>query len=111
MPCSFVQSEDREDRRSNDDILVATAYIFYIIFINNYYKCKVEHPCTEMVANVNLPAAQLMIAMGIPLHRIKSIRSLWGQNEASDSLIDFHTLPRPIPSGMPECKMELVLIL
>ena len=27
-----------------------------------------------MVANVNLPAAQLMIAMGIPLHRIKAIR-------------------------------------
>jgi biotin carboxylase len=22
---------------------------------------QVEHPCTEMVANVNLPAAQLMI--------------------------------------------------
>jgi biotin carboxylase len=61
---------------------------------------KVEHPCTEMVANVNLPAAQLMIAMGIPLHRIKSIRSLYGQNESLDTVIDFATVvPRPVPSG------------
>ena len=32
-------------------------------------RLQVEHPCTEMVANVNLPAAQLMVAFGIPLHR------------------------------------------
>jgi biotin carboxylase len=53
-----------------------------------------------MVANVNLPAAQLMIAMGIPLHRIKSIRSLYGHNESLDTVIDFATVvPRPVPSG------------
>ena len=32
-------------------------------------RLQVEHPCTEMVANFNLPAAQLMVAMGIPLYR------------------------------------------
>ena len=53
-----------------------------------------------MVANVNLPAAQLMIAMGIPLHRIKSIRSLYGQCESLDTAIDFaNVVPRPVPSG------------
>jgi hypothetical protein len=31
-----------------------------------------------MVTNVNLPAAQLQIAMGIPLHRIGDIRVLYG---------------------------------
>ena len=53
------------------------------MYICLYSSCylKVEHPCTEMVANVNLPAAQLMIAMGIPLHRIKSIRYVRSESE------------------------------
>jgi acetyl-CoA carboxylase/biotin carboxylase 1 len=39
---------------------------------------QVEHPCTEMVSGVNLPAAQLQIAMGIPLHRMPEIRLFYG---------------------------------
>eukprot|EP00095_Tigriopus_kingsejongensis_P004246 maker-scaffold711_size108467-snap-gene-0.33 protein:Tk04246 transcript:maker-scaffold711_size108467-snap-gene-0.33-mRNA-1 annotation:"hypothetical protein DAPPUDRAFT_222043" len=63
-------------------------------------RLQVEHPCTEMVANVNLPAAQLMVAMGIPLHRMKSIRQLYGQDTSSIELIDFKEpkIP-PKPSG------------
>lgn len=37
-------------------------------------RLQVEHPCTEMISNINLPAAQLMVAMGIPLHKMKAIR-------------------------------------
>ena len=53
-----------------------------------------------MVANVNLPASQLMVAMGIPLHRIKSIRQLYGEDIRGTSRIDFKK-PRipPKPSG------------
>lgn len=41
-------------------------------------RLQVEHPCTEMITGVNLPAAQLQVAMGIPLHRITDIRYLYG---------------------------------
>lgn len=34
-------------------------------------RLQVEHPCTEMITDVNLPACQLQIAMGLSLHRIK----------------------------------------
>ncbi|XP_077570345.1 acetyl-CoA carboxylase-like [Stigmatopora nigra] len=52
-------------------------------------RLQVEHPCTEMIGDVNLPAAQLQIAMGIPLHRIKDIRLLYGETAWGDSIINF----------------------
>ncbi|XP_043967456.1 acetyl-CoA carboxylase isoform X2 [Gambusia affinis] len=60
-------------------------------------RLQVEHPCTEMIGDVNLPAAQLQIAMGIPLHRIKDIRVLYGESPWGDSIINFET-PDCIPN-------------
>ena len=63
-------------------------------------RLQVEHPCTEMVANVNLPAAQLMVAMGVPLHGITAIRQLYGEDPLGDSKIDFkYPNTPPEPSG------------
>lgn len=56
-----------------------------------------EHPCTEMVADVNLPACQLQVAMGIPLHRIKDIRYLYGEEPWGNTAIDFYE-PRHVPN-------------
>ncbi|KAM9281257.1 acetyl-CoA carboxylase 2 isoform 2-T2 [Morus bassanus] len=63
-------------------------------------RLQVEHPCTEMIADVNLPAAQLQIAMGIPLHRIKDIRLLYGESPWGDTPICFHSPTNtPVPRG------------
>ncbi|XP_056313479.1 acetyl-CoA carboxylase isoform X2 [Danio aesculapii] len=59
-------------------------------------RLQVEHPCTEMIADVNLPAAQLQIAMGIPLYRIKDIRVLFGEAPWGDTTINFES-PECIP--------------
>ena len=58
-------------------------------------RLQVEHPCTEMVSDVNLPAAQLQVAMGIPLYRIKSIRTLYRLNPWDSTPIDFDNTPHP----------------
>jgi acetyl-CoA carboxylase/biotin carboxylase 1 len=42
-----------------------------------------------MVSGVNLPAAQLQVSMGIPLHRIRHIRQLYGVAHNAASEIDF----------------------
>jgi acetyl-CoA carboxylase/biotin carboxylase 1 len=57
-------------------------------------RLQVEHPCTEMVSRVNLPAAQLQVAMGIPLHRIADIRALYGRDPHSHEPIDFDSTPQ-----------------
>lgn len=48
-----------------------------------------------MVSDVNLPAAQLQVAMGIPLYRIKSIRTLYRLNPWDNIPIDFDNPPNP----------------
>ena len=65
-----------------------TVSITYLptLIVNSFYflelnpRLQVEHPCTEMVSNINLPASQLMIAMGIPLHRLKSVRQMYRED-------------------------------
>ncbi|KAI6219616.1 hypothetical protein M3Y99_01645200 [Aphelenchoides fujianensis] len=49
---------------------------YYFLELNP--RLQVEHPCTEMISNINIPAVQLQVAMGIPLHRIVDIRLFYG---------------------------------
>jgi len=70
-------------------------------------RLQVEHPTTEMVSGCNIPAVQLQIAMGVPLHRIRDIRTLYGMDPHGITEIDFdgsnpdsvNTQRKPTPKG------------
>lgn len=78
---------------------------FFFLELNP--RLQVEHPTTEMVSGCNIPSIQLQIAMGIPLHRIRDIRTLYGLDPHGATEIDFdgenpesaNTQRKPRPKG------------
>lgn len=69
-------------------------------------RLQVEHPVTEAITGVNIPAVQLQIAMGVALGRIDDVRAFFGlpvgggaDDERCGEEIDFDALT-PLP---PKC--------
>ena len=58
-----------------------------------------EHPVTEWISNVNIPACQLAIGMGVPLHRIPDLRRMYGRDPEGSDAIDFEGPGRVAPLG------------
>ena len=52
-------------------------------------RLQVEHPVTEGITGVNMPATQLQVAMGIPLHRMPDVRRFYGRDVDGTDTIDF----------------------
>ena len=70
---------------------------FYFLELNP--RIQVEHPVSEMISGVNLPAALLCVGMGIHLDRIPEVRVFYGEEPYGTTPIDF-TARQSLP---PKC--------
>ncbi|KAL5714796.1 acetyl-coenzyme-A carboxylase [Ranunculus cassubicifolius] len=66
----------------------ATVEYLYSMDTGEYFflelnpRLQVEHPVTEWITEVNLPAAQVAVGMGIPLWQIPEIRRFYGMDNS-----------------------------
>ncbi|TXG52858.1 hypothetical protein EZV62_022027 [Acer yangbiense] len=86
-PLETVKKLEQAARRlakSVNYVGAATVEYLYSMDTGEYYflelnpRLQVEHPVTEWIAEINLPAAQVAVGMGIPLWQIPEIRRFYG---------------------------------
>ena len=104
-PTVWRQMEQSAVRLAKEVGYIGAGTVEYLYLENGEYyflelnpRLQVEHPVTELISGVNLPAAQLQVAMGIPLHNIRGVRRMFGEDPDTETPIDFtnreaHTLP------------------
>jgi acetyl-CoA carboxylase/biotin carboxylase 1 len=88
-PETFVKMQKAAQRPTQSIGYVGAGTVEYLynaatddyFFLELNPRLQVEHPVTEGVTGVNLPACQLQVAMGIPLYNIPDIRKFYGKTD------------------------------
>ena len=78
-----------------DYVSAGTVEYLYLPKEKKYYflelnpRLQVEHPVTEGITGVSLPATQIQVAMGIPLYNVPDVRAFYNQPDPANSIGKF----------------------
>ena len=86
-PESFTEMQKAAQRLTQSIGYVGAGTVEYLynadtddfFFLELNPRLQVEHPVTEGITGVNMPATQLQVAMGIPLYNIPEVRRFYGK--------------------------------
>ena len=73
----------------------------YFCFLELNPRLQVEHPCTEMISDINLPAAQLVVGMGITLDKMSFLSPMF-RSQSDDKTPRGHVIACRITSENPD---------
>jgi acetyl-CoA carboxylase/biotin carboxylase 1 len=98
-PATFAQMQRAAQRLTQTIGYIGAGTVEYLynadtdkyFFLELNPRLQVEHPVTEGITGVNLPATQLQVAMGIPLYSIPEVRRMYGRDMYGTDKIDFMT--------------------
>ena len=99
-PVTFTEMQRAAQRLTQNIGYIGAGTVEYLynaatdsfFFLELNPRLQVEHPVTEGITGVNMPATQLQVAMGIPLYNIPQIRQLYGKEDIyGNDKIDFLT--------------------
>ena len=98
-PASFKEMQRAAQRLTQSIGYIGAGTVEYLynaandefFFLELNPRLQVEHPVTEGITGVNMPATQLQVAMGIPLYNIPEIRRFYGRDMYGTDPIDFMT--------------------
>jgi acetyl-CoA carboxylase / biotin carboxylase 1 len=96
-PSTFREMEKAAQRLTQSIGYIGAGTVEYLynaatdkyFFLELNPRLQVEHPVTEGITGVNMPATQLQVAMGIPLSNLPEIRRLYGREPYGIGPIDF----------------------
>lgn len=106
--CRSAASASRACRRlarSVGYVGAATVEFLYVIgereafFLELNPRLQVEHPVTEWLTGVNLPACQVMIGMGLPLAQIADVAALFPDDAPGTLDLERHAQARAAARG------------
>jgi len=76
--CNLCNALDYQSAGTVEYLYVPAEKKYYFLELNP--RLQVEHPVTEGITGVSLPATQIHIAMGIPLHNVPEVRRFYGED-------------------------------
>merc|ERR1719484_93698 len=76
--CNLCRALEYQSAGTVEYLYIPETGKYYFLELNP--RLQVEHPVTEGITGVSLPATQIHVAMGIPLYNVPEVRAFYDED-------------------------------